>query len=72
MKKGYIGTKSDTPEMKPTLYVDATDLPQLKDWKVGSEYDLVLKVKMTSQSISNYEGKGKTSGSFEVLKVEPK
>lgn len=54
-------------DMKPYLSsVDVKDLPQLKDWKVGGEYTVELKVRLTS--INQYE-KSPLSGSFDVLEI---
>ncbi len=38
------------PQMKPCLYVSDKDLPEIKDWKIGEDYEIMVKVKMTSVS----------------------
>lgn len=35
---------------KPTLSIDAKDLPGIKSWKIGETYELVVKAKVTSLS----------------------
>lgn len=34
-------------QIKPTLYLDSKQLKEIKDWKVGDEYDLIVSVEMT-------------------------
>lgn len=43
-----------------TLHLTSEHLPEVKDWEVGQEYHLVLKVKQTS-----------ADGGFEVLEAAP-
>ncbi len=35
---------------KPSLSVDETDLPAIKNWVVGKTYEVTAKIKMTFQS----------------------
>lgn len=60
--------------MKPSLCLNEKDLPEVKSWKAGKEYDLILHVKMTNQSTdTDMMGKSKksmSSGRFDVLSVE--
>lgn len=52
--------------MKPTLYLTSKDLKEIKDWKVGQEYDLIVSVKMTG---AHQREDGTVSGDFEVQDV---
>lgn len=52
--------------MKPTLYLTDKDLKEIKDWKVGQEYDLIVSVKMTG---SHQRDDGTISADFEVQDV---
>lgn len=63
--------------MKPSLYLTEKDLSDVKSWQVGKEYDLILHVKMTSQSEDTdnpLTGKNTkkpiVSGRFDVLSVD--
>jgi len=63
--------------IKPSLYLTEKDLSEVKNWQVGKEYDLILHVKMTSQSEdtdSPYTGKNTkkpiVSGRFDVLSTD--
>lgn len=49
----------------PSLYLNSEQLSEIKDWKVGEEYMLVLKVKQTSMS----ERDDKISADFDILEV---
>lgn len=51
------------PKMKPSIYVSDKDLPAIKTWKIGEEYEMIVKVKMTS--VSTHEGAG-TNATLEV------
>ncbi len=35
---------------KPTLSLDARDLPEIKDWAVGKTYDITVKAKLVFMS----------------------
>ena len=51
---------------KPTLYLTNKDLPEIKTWKVGESYDLIVSVKQVSLHDS---GNGNMSASFEIQNV---
>jgi hypothetical protein len=38
--------------MKPSLYVTEKELPEIKQWKIGEDYEIVVKVKMTNLHLS--------------------
>lgn len=48
VNKVKIDHSDDTPMKKspPTLRLDSTDLPAIKNWKVGQRYKLELEVEM--------------------------
>jgi len=64
--------KIELPQMKPSLYVNEKDLPDIKDWKVGSEYSLKVKVKMRrlAKDDENPKKKVMATASFDVLSME--
>lgn len=66
---------------KPKVYVDAEDLPAIKDWKVGETYNIQAKVKLVFQSEGDeYESEYQQEGvpakkpmkaTFKILSIEP-
>lgn len=52
--------------MKESFGLTEKLLPETKDWKVGKEYEVSLKVRMVSQR----EEEGKMYARFEILKVK--
>jgi hypothetical protein len=57
----------------PTFHIGIQHLPEAKDWKIGSTYDITLRVKQTGVHISRNESSKKDIGdaSFEILGIEP-
>lgn len=68
---------------KPKIYLDAEDLPAVKDWKVGDTYTVQAKVKLVFQSEGNeyesdypsmMEGAPKQmpmKATFKIISIEP-
>lgn len=55
----------DMPEMsmdRPSFYVNGQQMPEIKDWEVGEEYQLVVNVTMKSKN----ENDDKIDGRFEI------
>lgn len=76
MKKLSAEVKSEKSmdykfDPRPTFDVDASELPQIKDWKVGEEYSIEIKVKMESlrSSIDHQSGKEKTTSCLRVTSI---
>lgn len=72
--------KSETikyKEPKPTLSVNANDLPEIKNWKVGETYNVSATVKMVFQSegdeydmaMGDSKTKAPIRGRFKVLSI---
>lgn len=64
-------TPSKPEELKekpqyPTLYLSSKDLPEIKNWKVGKTYKLIIQVKQTSmrEDIEN-----RIDASFDIKKI---
>lgn len=61
---------------KPSLSVDARDLPVIKNWKIGQTYSLSVKVKMISISegdeYSDSDDSKLTRARFRIVKVSEK
>lgn len=51
----------------PSFSLTASELPAVKDWKVGSKYTLTIEVEMTSASKNEYQ-KELTAG-FQITKI---
>ncbi len=50
----------------PSIHLNSKNLPAIKDWEVGEEYSVMLKIKQTSKSIENDQ---ECSGSFEIREI---
>lgn len=63
---------SAVERMKPMLHLSEDDLPEIKDWKVGGKYTIVLEVEQTGahKNMAMLEGDSKKmSADFTVLNV---
>ena len=40
---------------KPTITITSEDLPAIKDWKIGQEYDLKIKAKLVELEMPRHE-----------------
>jgi hypothetical protein len=49
----------------PSLYVDSKQMPEIDSWKVGEEYEIKIRVKMSSYAVSD-RGDGRSSASLSV------
>ncbi len=64
-------------KMPPTLRLCEEDLPDIKDWKVGDKYTIILEVEQTGahkgdMPMMEGENKQKLSAEFKVLKAYTK
>lgn len=54
----------------PNLYIDSQSLPEIKDWKVGEDYYLVVKVTQKSYSMrSTDDGEMKGHADFDIKEI---
>jgi len=54
----------------PHLDLNSEQLPEIKDWKVGQKYTLVVEVKATRKSMNEREGnEAKEDMCFEIHKI---
>lgn len=63
--KAIVGSSVDN--YPSTVDIKATQLPEMKDWKIGETYDVMLKLKMRSMSEGGYDGKQPFRGTFEIV-----
>lgn len=57
-------------KMPPEISFDETELPEIKDWKVGGKYELKLKVEQISIGKDAMENEKELRARFKVLAVE--
>ncbi len=55
----------DMPSMKPMLHISDKDLPDIKTWKTGETYEVIVKMKM----ISKNDYKKEISAGFEITDI---
>lgn len=60
---------SDVAPMRPTISLDSSVLPAIKNWKVGGNYEIHLKVHQSSVHEDDYDGKKQLHATFEVKKA---
>lgn len=73
IKGRTIGKDGDFPEIAdrkgdvvyPTFYIGIEHLPEAKDWKIGSTYEVTLRLKQTGLNLRRHEGKDKDFGNAE-------
>ena len=57
----------------PNFNLKKQDLPEMKNWKVGQEYELKVKVRMTGydehKSLNSKESTAR--GEFDIIGIEP-
>ena len=65
LKKIEAEKAQDYPEVGarflPTLYLDSKQVSEIRDWEVGEEYTLVIKVKQTGKNENDKEKDGKVN-----------
>ena len=55
---------------RPTVHLDGKAIPELKDWEIGKDY--LLRVRMKGKSLDEHEeGKTRAHGTFEVIGAGP-
>ena len=62
--------------MKPMFRLSSSELPALKNWEVGEEYNLLVKVRQVGKHVGEMheEEEGEQEGfhgEFEILKAKP-
>lgn len=57
-----------TEKTYPCVHVNEEEIPEVNDWKVGEEYELKIRVKLTGKS--EYANGSKTSGHLEIVAYE--
>lgn len=66
-------TPAEPRKTPPSLSLSDEDLPDIKNWKVGETYKIVVEAKQVSSSMGDTimgEGKKKMNARFEILSVK--
>lgn len=63
------GELVSSKEYFPTLYLKAEDLPEIKEWEVGEDYYLLLKVTMRSKEEYETSNEERCSASFDIKEI---
>lgn len=51
----------------PRFRMELVHLPEAREWKIGKEYQVLLKVKMTGLSISKFQN----DSEFDIIGIDP-
>lgn len=62
--EGYV-----EPEWNPSVSFDEKQLPEIKNWQVGEEYTIVLKVKQTSSRLQGPDHDQRMAADFDIQQV---
>ena len=70
-KKPVLAKEVELPEQKNTISITETELPEIKEWKIGEEYEISIKIKQTGMRIEDWgKNKGKVVAQFEIIEME--
>lgn len=79
VKGSESGIKKKKLRNMGSLSIDETQLPDIKNWQVGEEYEVVVKIRQTGvREVDNWEideygiPKGSIKAEFEIMKVSSK
>lgn len=61
--------KDSIGEYYPSLYLNSDTLPEIKDWDVGEEYYLVMKVEQKSKSANINEKEERWAADFDIKEI---
>lgn len=56
----------------PHFYISIKHLPEAKDWKIGSTYDVTLRLRQVGMSIRQSKGEDRGDADFEIIGIDPK
>lgn len=66
-KPKYAIEEEKLPYYLPSLHLSSKQMPEIRNWEVGSNYKLVIEVNMRSKSEDEKSGKTNASGSLELV-----
>lgn len=60
-------------EMMPQLYLDDRQLPEIRKWRIGGKYRILLDVEQVGMNAHQEEGKAKdrTAANFRIISIKP-
>lgn len=56
-------------DTRPSVHLSVKEIPQLKSWKVGQTYKVMMQLKQTAMQEGGYDGKQPLSGDFRIVSV---
>ena len=56
-------------EYFPTLHLNSKDLAEIKDWEVGKDYYVAMKITQTSSDMQSDEKGERWSASFDIKEI---
>ncbi len=69
-----LKTNKVSDDYMPSLYLNERQLPQIKTWRVGGRYRLIVDVEEISMNIGQDQPdikKRQTSASFRIISIKP-
>ena len=66
LREGPIDSSKE--KVFPTFRIENIYLPESKDWDVGKEYTITLKLKMTGYSNSKFQ----KDSEYDIIGIDPK
>lgn len=69
VKPKKIGMPVEETEYFPSFSLDTKTLEDIKDWEVGEDYYVVLKLTQKSKNVHEMDGKSHTSASFDIKEI---
>lgn len=74
MKKGMLEDMDGPSQWPPSFSVRDSQMPEIRKWKVGEKYTMIIEVEMKSfedRSIADKPKKINASASFDILAYKP-
>ena len=65
--KAKRGTSHVPDVFRPSIHLDEKQLKEIKNWKVGGKYTLILEVEQTSMNNDNPDKR--INASFDIMKI---
>ena len=66
-KREKFDSSSDSKGFLPSFHISSSDLPEVKDWEVGQNYEINLLVKQVGK---REDDDGKISGDFDIIAIK--
>ena len=71
-KKNQMNAIASPERMYPEIHVTSKDLPEIKDWKVGKKYNLMVEAEQVGLHKDMYgDNKNEVSARFRITSIKP-